>query len=96
MTSRPEDVDKCTLAAVARNVTPHKTLVRERPQNKINKHYSHLFQSFVSVIFIHIIRIITKLKCLCGENLWDNLFVVVVVVTGLQSADLEVKELSIV
>ena len=68
-----------------RNVMPHKTLERERAQNEINKLYSHLFQSFVSVIFNHIITIIMKLKCLCGEHLRDNCFVVVV--TGLQSAD---------
>ena len=67
-------VDKRAEAAVARNVTPRKTLARERAQNKINECYSRLFCSFLSVIFIHIIRNITKLKCLCGEHPRDNLF----------------------
>ena len=87
-------VDKRAEAAVARNVTPRKTLARERAQNKINECYSRLFCSFLSVIFIHIIRNITKLKCLCGKHLRDNC--VVVVTGGLQSADVKVKELSIV
>ena len=70
-------VDKCAEAAVARNVTPRKTLARERAQNKINECYSRLFCSFLSVIFIHIIRNVTKLKCLCGEHLRDNCVVLV-------------------
>ena len=70
-------VDKSAEAAVAGNVTPRKTLARERSQNKINERYSRLFHSFLSVIFIHIIRNITKLKCLCGEHLRDNCFVLV-------------------
>ena len=70
-------VDKRAEAAVARNVTPRKTLARERAQNKINECYSRLFCSFLSVIFIHIIRNVTKLKCLCGEHLRDNCVVLV-------------------
>ena len=87
-------VDKRAKTSVARNVTPRKTLARERAQNKIHKRYSHPFQSFVSVIFVHIIRIMTNLECLCGEHVRDNFFVAVV--TSLQSADSNEQELSII
>ena len=64
-------------------------------QNKTNERYSRLFQSFLSVISIHIIRIMTNLKCLCGEHLRDN-SCCHRTLDRLLSADSEVKELSIV
>ena len=87
-------VDKCAEAAVARNVTPHKTLARERAQNKTNECYSRLFCSFFKCYIYSYHQKCHKIKVFVWRTSTGQLFFVVV--TSLQSADLDVKELSVV